>query len=76
MQRVPSRAPVAPSGPADVSETAQVIKGWDQGVLGMRVGERIRLTVPPALGYGKRGSGKEIPGGATLIFDMTLNKIL
>uniref|UniRef100_A0A7S3B8C1 peptidylprolyl isomerase n=1 Tax=Haptolina ericina TaxID=156174 RepID=A0A7S3B8C1_9EUKA len=53
-----------------------VIKGWDRGVLGMCVGERARLVVPPKLGYGKRGSGSEIPGDSTLIFDITLNRIL
>ena len=54
----------------------EVIKGWDQGVAGMRVGERALLTVPPKLGYGKRGSPPEIPGDATLLFDVTLNAIL
>ena len=54
----------------------EVIKGWDLGVVGMRVGERARLVVPPKLGYGKRGSPPEIPGDATLCFDVTLNAIL
>jgi len=53
-----------------------VIKGWDLGVAGMRVGERARLTVPARLGYGKRGSPPEIPGDAALVFDVTLKKIL
>ena len=53
-----------------------VIKGWDEGVAGMRVGEKARLVVPPSLGYGKRGSPPEIPGDATLDFTVTLNKIL
>ena len=53
----------------------EVIKGWDEGVKGMREGERARLVVPPKLGYGKRGSPPEIPGDATLVFDVTLNKI-
>ena len=48
-----------------------VIIGWDEGILGMCVGEKRRLTVPPELGYGSRGAGKIIPGGATTIFDIT-----
>lgn len=54
----------------------EVIKGWDLGVAGMREGEKARLTVPSKLGYGKRGSPPEIPGDATLLFEVTLNKIL
>ena len=54
----------------------EVIKGWDQGVKGMGVGGRRVLVVPPRLGYGKRGSPPDIPGGAALRFDMTLIKIL
>lgn len=53
-----------------------VIKGWDSGVLGMRVGEKARLEVPPSLGYGKKGAPPEIPPDATLLFDITLNKII
>jgi peptidylprolyl isomerase len=49
-----------------------VIKGWDQGVVGMLPGERRRLIIPPALGYGDAGQGASIPGGATLIFDIDL----
>ena len=50
----------------------EVIKGWDQGVLGMKVGERRRLTIPADLGYGDVGAGDLIPPGATLIFDVDL----
>ena len=46
----------------------QVIKGWDQGLVGMCVGEKRTLIIPPELGYGDHGAGSDIPGGATLHF--------
>ncbi len=52
-----------------------VIKGWDQGLSGMCVGERRRLTIPSDLGYGSHGSGASIPGGATLVFDVELLEV-
>ena len=55
--------------------TGTVIKGWDQGVLGMKVGEKRRLTMPPDLGYGDTGAGDVIPPGAALIFDVELTAI-
>ena len=52
-----------------------VIKGWDIGVKGMKVGGKRRLTVPPELGYGNNGAGNVIPPGATLIFDVDLLEV-
>lgn len=54
----------------------RVIQGWDQGVVGMLIGEKRELTIAPEMGYGERGAGNVIPPGATLLFEVELFKLV
>ena len=56
-------------------DAGEVIKGWDQGVVGMKIGEKRKLQIPPELGYGASGAGGVIPPNAILMFEIDLLEI-
>jgi len=67
-----SRTKTPPTPFAVTFGSTQLIKGWDESIPGMKVGEVRKLTIPPAMGYGKMGHGSTIPPNSTLIFEVEL----